>query len=139
MEQSLEAVQLPGVSLPLSDNSNGDVNDGPNESTSPSNSCRFEGDSVHSLTPPLSLAGTPSELDKDADDPSDTHLVSGSNNDAYSFENMLTHATWYEQECGEEVDSLSDEDESAHEADYLADGNIDADSAEDDNDLYNTK
>ena len=37
------------------------------------------------------------------------------------------------------MDSSSDEDESAHEADYLADGNIDADSAEDDNDLYNTE
>lgn len=44
------------------------------------------------------------------DDPSNNHLVSGSEYDVHLSEDGLTHQTWYEQADG--ADNSSDEDDS---------------------------
>jgi len=76
-----------------------------------------------SSTTSSSSQSTQSE-DENEDDPSNTHLVSGSDHDIYLLDNQLTHDTWYNQECGDNDENSSD-DEDAIDSDCgaLSDGN----------------
>ena len=112
------------------DNSSDNTIASPSEPTSPPNSSSSKSNSICSLLLSSSLASTPSEGD-DGNDPSDTHLVSGSDYNTYLSGNQLAHATWCKQEDG---DNSSDEDENNHDVDSNFDS--DHDNGAEDNNLY---
>ena len=126
-EGSPETVPLPDhpgmqdqLASQLGDNSD-DINISPPPSESSNSS--------DSSTPLSSSASTQSEDDNDGD-PSDAHLVSGSDYNIYLSDNQLTHETWYEYEHG---DSSGDEDDNVYDKDS------DGDNSDEENDLYDSE
>jgi len=118
--------ELQGPSSPATDKSD-DINLSPPSSESGS-SC--EPCLNHSSTTSSSSQSTQSE-DENEDDPSNTHLVSGSDHDVYLLDNRLTHDTWHNQECGDEENS-SDDDDGVEDCGDLSDGN----NSVDEEDMY---
>ena len=85
---------------------------------------------------PSSSQSTQSEHnDKDHDDPSISHLVSGSDYDVYLSDDRLMHESWYD-EHGEEKGNSSNEDDEAEDIDCSYFSDSDNGGYGDDSEMY---
>ena len=116
-----------------------DVNLSPPPSTtscsSESCSSTSKSASIH-LSRPSSSQSTQSEHnDEDHDDPSISHLVSGSDYDVYLSDDRLMHESWYD-EHGEEKGNSSNEDDEAEDIDCSYFSDSDNGGYGDDSEMY---
>ena len=119
----------------LSDESDNTNPSPPATETASSESCGSKPSSIHSSTPSSASGSTHSEDDSE-DDPSNAHLVSGSDHDIYLSDDRLTHEAWFEQECEEDKENSSDEEDSVEDIDC---GTLSDPDSNDDIDMYDSE